>query len=100
MNKTDQVREQWRERIRQQESSGQSIRAYCRGQGLTEHAFYGWRQRLRKESSPVRFALVETKPAGEPVVPIELILTSGERLRIPHDAATLKLVLGVLRGQA
>jgi len=43
---------------------------------------------------------VETKPAGEPVVPIELILTSGERLRIPHDATILRLVLGVLRGQA
>jgi hypothetical protein len=100
VNKAEQVREQWRERIRQQELSGQSIRAYCRGQGLAEHAFFGWRQRLRKESAPVRFALVETTAAAESVVPIELILTSGDRLRIPHDATTLKLVLGVLRGQA
>lgn len=100
MTKAEQRRELWRQRIAQQEASGQSIRAYCRGRGLPEHAFYGWRQRLRKQRAPVRFALVDTKPAGESVVPIELILTSGDRLRIPHDATTLKLVLGVLRGQA
>ena len=100
VNKTEQRREQWRERITQQESSGQSIRAYCRGRGLAEHAFYGWRQRLRKENTAVRFALVETRPAEESPMPIEVILASGDRLRIPHDATTLKLVLGVLRGQA
>ena len=32
--------------------------------------------------------------------PIELLLASGERLRIPSDAATLKLVLTVLRESA
>jgi hypothetical protein len=91
--------ELWRQRIAQQESSGQSIRDYCRGRGLKEPAFYWWRQRLRKQNTPVRFALVETRAAVEPV-PIELILASGDRLRIPHDAATLKLVLAVLRQQA
>ena len=67
---------------------------------MAEHAFYGWRQRLRKQTGPVRFALVEAKPAEEAVPPIELLLASGERLRIPHDAATLKLVLAVLRQPA
>jgi hypothetical protein len=100
VNKAEQRREQWRQRIAQQETSGQSIRAYCRGRGLTEHAFYGWRQRLRKENTPIRFALVGTRPAAESVAPIELLLASGDRLRIPHDAATLKLVLTVLREQA
>ena len=99
MNKAEQRRELWSRRIAQQESSGQSIRAYCRGRGLQEHAFYGWRQRLRKQP-PVRFALVETKPVLESTAPIELILASGDRLRIPQDAATLKLVLAVLREPA
>lgn len=93
-------REQWRQTIAQQETSGQTIRAYCLGQGLKEHAFYGWRQRLRRQNTPVRFTLVETKPAEETVPPIELLLASGDRLRIPPDAATLKLVLAVLREQA
>jgi hypothetical protein len=100
VNKVEQRREQWRQRIAQQETSGQSIGAYCGGRELKEHAFYGWRQRLRKQSTPVRFALVETKPVEEPVPPIELMLVSGDRLRIPNDAATLKLVLAVLREQA
>jgi hypothetical protein len=100
VNKAEQRRELWRQRIAQQEASGQSIRAYCRGRGLPEHAFYGWRQRLRKQTAPVRFALVETKPTEEEAAPIELILASGERLRIPQDASVLKLVLAVLRERA
>ena len=101
MNKAEQRRELWRQRIAQQEGSGQSIRAYCRGRGLPEHAFYGWRQRLRKQPASVKFALVETKPSeAEIAPPLELILAHGDRLRIPRDAATLKLVLTVLRDQA
>ena len=98
--KQEERRELWRERIAQQETSGQSIRAFCRERGLKEPAFYGWRQRLRKQNTPVRFALVESKPGEETAAPIELMLASGDRLRIPPDAATLKLVLAVLREQA
>lgn len=95
--KAEERREEWRERVGQQESSGQSIRAFCRERGLKEHAFYGWRQRLRKQNTLVRFALVETKSAAAAVASIELMLPSGDRLRIPTEAATLKLVLSVLR---
>lgn len=98
--KQEQRRELWRQRIAEQESSGQSIRAYCGERGLKEPAFYGWRQRLRKQNTPVCFALVETKPGVETAAPIELLLASGDRLRIPRDAATLKLVLAVLREPA
>jgi len=35
-----------------------------------------------------------TKPAAEAGAPIELMLASGDRLHIPTDAATLRLVLG------
>ena len=84
----------------QQEKSGHAVSVFCREQGLSEPTFYAWRQRLRKQNTPVRFALVETKPAEETVPPIEVMLASGHRLRIPHDAATLKLVLAVLREQA
>jgi hypothetical protein len=98
--KQEQRRERWRQRIAEQETGGQSIRAYCRERELKESAFYGWRVRLRKQNTPVRFALVEARPAVEAAAPLELLLTSGERLRIPSDAATLKLVLAVLREPA
>jgi hypothetical protein len=98
--KQEQRRELWRQRIAEQETGGQSIRAYCGERELKESAFYGWRGRLRKQNTPVRFALVETKPAMETPPPLELLLASGDRLRIPSDAATLKLVLAVLREPA
>ena len=91
-------REAWKERIAQQEKSGVSVRTFCKQLGLKEHAFYGWRQRLRTQQ-PVAFALVETveaKPVVERAI-IELVLSQGDRLRIPNDEATLRTVLGVLR---
>jgi hypothetical protein len=98
--KQEQRRELWRQRIAEQETGGQSIRAYCRERELKESAFYGWRGRLRKQNTPVRFALVESKPEEETAAPIELLLAGGDRLRIRSDAATLKLVLAVLREPA
>lgn len=92
-------RELWRQRVAQQEESRQSIREFCREQGLSEPAFYAWRQRL-KTGKQVPFALVETKAVVLAAGPIELMLAGGDRLHIPADAATLRLVLGVLREQA
>jgi|SRR3954470_15308959 transposase-like protein len=96
--KQEERREWWRQRIARQEQSGQSIRAFCKDQGVGEHLFYYWRQRLREEKAPMRFALLEAKP-GEAAKPrtMELVLTSGDHLRIPIDAATLRLVVSVLR---
>jgi hypothetical protein len=91
-------REHWRQLITEQEKSGKSVRAFCRERELGEYSFYTWRQRLRKEE-PVTFALVDTARSAEATT-IELILTSGDRLRIPGDAATLRLVLAVIRERA
>ena len=50
----------------------------------------------------MQFALLETKPTdtGGATSAFELVLTSGERLRIGSevDAATLRMVLEVVRG--
>jgi transposase-like protein len=91
--------EWWRQLVAQQERSGQSIRAFCREHRANEHSFYQWRKRLAARL-PVKFALVETHrgaPANTAVV--ELTLPTGERLRIEPgaDAATLRVVLSVLR---
>lgn len=107
------MRALWRHRIAQQQASGQSIRAFCRDQKLSEHSFYAWRKQLETtnardndKANPVRFALVQTATAiKQPTVatrqlsnaePLELILASGDRLLIPPDAATLRLVLDAL----
>ena len=93
--------EEWAERIAAQGRSGMSVKQFCKEQGLTEYSFYAWRKRLQ-EKGPVRFALVERNArrqerTAEPV--LELVLATGERLRIGTgvDTATLRAVLDVLR---
>jgi len=91
----------WAERIAAQQRSGMSVKQFCKEQGLTEYSFYAWRKRLQ-ESGPVRFALVERsvrrqERTMEPA--LELVLATGERLRIGAgvDTATLRIVLDLLR---
>jgi hypothetical protein len=93
---------EWAERIAAQQRSGITVKQFCKENGLTEYSFYAWRKRLQ-QSGPVRFALVERSPrrqerTTEPV--LELVLATGERLRIGAgvDITTLRTVLDVLRG--
>jgi transposase-like protein len=93
--------EYWRERVAAQERSGRSVKQFCEQQQITEQSFYVWRKRLRNQP-PMRFALVETGMA-RPQVPaesgLELVLTTGERLRIGagFDPGILRQVLAALR---
>ncbi len=100
MSKTQESRREfWRQLVAEQQQSGMSVRAICRQRGASEHSFYQWRKRLAARL-PMKFALVETS-VGAPckTEPIEVVLATGERLRIASgvDAATLRTVLGVLR---
>ena len=89
----------WAKTIAEQEESGLSVPVFCREKGVCAGSFYHWRRRLRTVDEPVRFALVETKPAPDFAAPLELIFASGERLRIWRgvDAATLQLVVAAVR---
>jgi hypothetical protein len=53
----------WRERITSQQASGQSIRAWCRDNGLQEHAFYWWRARLGLSPRSTRKRRPTRRPA-------------------------------------
>jgi hypothetical protein len=91
----------WAERIATQQGSGISVKQFCKEQGLTEYSFYAWRKRLQKKE-PVRFALVDRRAARQEAPPeaaLELVMATGERLRIGAgvDAATLRTVMEILR---
>jgi hypothetical protein len=93
--------DRWAERIAAQQRSGISVKQFCKEQGLTEYSFYAWRRRLQ-ETGPVRFALVDRNPRRQEraaEAALELVLATGERLRIGSgvDTATLRAVLDVLR---
>jgi hypothetical protein len=80
--------EYWREAMSQQERSGLTVHAFCAQQGLTEASFYNWRKQLRG-NAPLSCALAA----------VEVMLSSGERVHVAPgtDAATLRMVLAVLR---
>ena len=93
--------DEWAERIAAQGRSGMSVKQFCKEQGLTEYSFYAWRKRLQ-EKEPVRFALVERgarRQERTTEAALELVLATGERLRIGTgvDTATLRIVLDALR---
>ena len=75
--------------VKEQQSSGRTVRDFCAARGLNPEVFYVWRQRARKGSAG--FARVEA--TGERR--IELELPGGEVLRVP--LADLKSVLEALR---
>ena len=99
--KTENREEYWRERVAAHERSGLSVKQFCEEQQITEQTFYVWRKRLRNQD-PMRFALVETgvsRPQASVESGPELVLTTGERLRIGAgvDPTTLRKVLEALR---
>ena len=93
--------DEWAERIATQQRSGVSVKQFCKERALTECSFYAWRKRFR-ENGPVRFALVERsvrRSERTAEAALELVLTTGERLRIGPgvDITALRTVLDVLR---
>src|SRR5579863_7461335 len=90
----------WTELIARHKQSGKTVEVFCQENGVGGPSFYAWRKRLAENDGAIGFALVET-PAlrQQPGEPVELILSSGDRLRIGPgaDAATLRLVLSLLR---
>jgi hypothetical protein len=93
--------DEWAERIAAQQRSGVSVKQFCKEQGVTEYSFYAWRKRLQKKA-PVRFGLVDKRAVRQESgteAALELVLATGERLRIGAgvDAAILRTVLDVLR---
>jgi hypothetical protein len=77
----------WRQRIDNQRSSGQSIRAWCRQNRFAEHAFYWWRAKLglsartQTPDKPLAFAQVMVQPST--AEPIRLQLSGQRELVFP-----------------
>lgn len=78
-----------------------TVQAFCAQQSVTEASFYGWRKQLRAGAA-AGFALVVPSSGEYRTATIELVLRSGERIQVAPgaDAATLRMVLAVLRERA
>lgn len=64
----------WRKTLREHAASGLGVRAFCRGRGLSEPSFYGWRRTLaqrdrsgtRRRAASSRPRFVELRPQRAP----------------------------------
>jgi transposase len=100
------TREQWSERVERWRESGLTAGEFSRKIGVSKATLYWWSSRLpskREKASLVRTAapspitFVEM-PRRARSAPIEVMLPSGHRLRIPSDfeAPTVERLLDVL----
>ena len=89
----------WRDMLLLWQSSGQTIRAFCHAQRLSEPSFYAWRRIIaQRERQQPAFVPVRVTPTPTTSIPLELVLASGRVVRVPpgFDADTLRQLLAVL----
>ena len=106
----------WRKTIQQQQSSGQTVRAFCEQHQISEHNFHSWRREIRKRDqeqsatpcpasndSPqttfVPITLTSALSPGEPTLEIQLPNQITLRIVGAVDASLLASTLAVLREQ-
>ena len=97
----------WRMVFETHRVSGLTIKQFCKNEGISGAAFYGWRKKLtavpapsrRTESSAVSGAFVEVALREGPGAALELVFSSGHRLRIGAgvDGPLLERVLSTLK---
>lgn len=96
----------WRMVLETFQSSGLSIRQFCKQEGLSEASFYAWRKKMANVQTPdVRKEQIHPEPFIQVSVPtaesgcLELLLASGHCLRIPSeiDSTFLSGVLSALK---
>ena len=95
----------WRMAIETWQAGGLSVRQFCTNEGLSEPSFYAWRKKLAggsvqdEKDKPKPSAFIEVAIPRSNSVVMELLMISGNTLRIPAgvDTATLSTVLSVVR---
>ena len=88
-------RSKWRNRISEQERSGESMTAWCRRNDVSYSTFQYWRTKFSNETDPHGFVeLIEEEPAA---TGIDLSIGHVRvHLRQNFDLSTLKRLVSVL----
>ena len=96
-----QSRDKWPEIISEQNTSGLSVSAYCRQQGINEKTFYNWRKNLGspQESKPEGFIWIKATENGLGEI-LRIQTPSGYRLEIASgtEKSYVQSILKVLAG--
>ena len=105
-SKSDQ-KQFWQMAIETWQSSGLSIRRFCKQEGLSGPSFYSWRKKLasvkppetKKEKTDSSDSFIQVSLPTDKQSGLELALSSGNTLRIQGgiDRQTLSDVVSVLQ---
>lgn len=97
---------QWRKRIAEQQTSGLSVEAFCRAQGIASSTFFARRQRLREADRPAFVEVTAETESAEATrlmeapchASLEVLLPGGVVVRVPSafDMVTLRRVVEAL----
>lgn len=102
MNKQDSL-SLWKQRIEEQKNSGMGIREWCESRNLSKDAYYYWRKKIQRVSSPHadRISFVKLPIGKETEYPGEetgLILQWKEFTLSVTDLASLPLLTELMKG--
>ena len=104
----------WAEVLRHRHESGQTIRGFCRTEGICEKTYYYWQKRIREAAGTALLGQEkEQMPATLPPVPVFAALPASKASGVVHveiggavvdiesgaDMAVVHSVLRMLRGQ-
>jgi transposase-like protein len=73
----------WRETVRAQARSGQTVREFCHERGLAESAFYFWRRELRQRDATT----AASRSGGRPKTARRSPSPTGQELFVPVSVA-------------
>lgn len=92
---SEEQKQEWREKIEQQQASGESKAKWCRKNNISPDSFYYWQSRLYPKNSAVSFA--EIKNVNRAEIYLEC---KGVKVYISdkqYDSKFLKILLQDLR---
>ena len=90
---TEEQKQQWKDKIQAQKTSGLSIKRWCRGNHVTINCFYYWRKRLFPDevNSPRLSKFVELKDSNRCKLSLE-----WQGVHLELESTTLKQALHFL----
>ena len=81
---TAQKEQTWRDHFARQISSGKTIAAFCRSEGLSEGGFYAWRNRLRANGGN---ETLTQRPPATPFVDLGAVNSATSNAQKRHAAS-------------
>ncbi len=79
-------------------TSNLSVRRFCKREGLSEPSFYSWRKKLSKDNDSTNekreidsSSFIKVSIPDQQSCNLEIVLTSGNILKIPNDFNTKML---------